>query len=150
MPTVMHEAQGADLAISQVLVDSQVEEVTIRNYGELDQPLSGWALASFHGLEVYRFPEGTFVPAGDEIRVVSGQGARAQAPRDLLWTHDNVWNNRSDMALLFDNLGHEVGRFAYPRPTVRKERAPKLKILIQDRDGYHLQDWDALIEPGKD
>ncbi len=149
-PTAMHETQGADLAITRVRVDSEAEEVVIANRGELDQPLTGWALASLHGLEVFRFPEGTVVQAGGEVRVVSGEGARARPPDELLWTQDSVWSNRSDTALLFDNLGHEVDRFAHPRPTIREKRVPKLKILVEDRDGYHLQDWDELVEPGKD
>jgi hypothetical protein len=146
----MQETPGADLVITEVQANRIEEHVTIRNRGQLHQPLNGWALASLHGLEVFCFPEGTVLAPGAQIRVVSGEGARAAPPRDLLWTHESVWSNRSDTALLFDHRGHEVGRFTYPRPRIREERVPKLKILIQDRDGYHLEDWDALVPPGRD
>lgn len=150
MPTAMHEAPGAHLTISEVRAGDSVEQVTIVNRGQTDQPLTGWALASLHGLEVFRFPDGTVLPAGGEIRVFSGEAARAFAPRDLVWTRERVWSNRSDSAMLFDNRGHEVTRLTYPRPTIREERPPKLKILERDRDGYHLRDWDELVEPGRD
>lgn len=147
---MMHEAPGADLVIAEVYAGGRSEHVTIANRGQIDQPLTGWALASLHGLEVFSFPESTILPAGSQIRVLSGEEARALSQKDLLWTRQSVWNNRSDTALLFDNLGHEVTRFTYPRPTIRENRVPRLKILVRDRDGYHLVDWNELVPPGRD
>ena len=149
-PTVMHEVPGADLVIDEVHADSSSEYVSIVNRGQIDQPLTGWVLASLHGLEVFQFPEGTVLPARGRLRVLSGEGAGPASQRDLLWTRQSVWNNRSDTAFLFDDRGHEVTRFTYPRPTVRESRVPKRKILMRERDGYHLQDWDELVPPGKD
>lgn len=149
-PTAMPEAPGADLVISELRPGELYEQVTIVNRGQIAQPLTGWALASLHGLEVFRFPDGTVLAPEREIRVLSGEGARPSAPQDLVWTRHSVWNNRSDTAILFDNSGHEVTRRAYPRPLLREERVPKLKILVEDRDGYHLRDWDELVEPGRD
>lgn len=149
-PAAMHEAPGADVFIAEVAAEGLTESVTVANRGQLDQPLTGWALVSLHGLEVFLFPEGTVLPAGRQVRVLSGEGARAGAPRDLVWTGESVWSNRSDTVLLFDNQGHEVSRRTYPRPLIREERRPKLKVLVRERDGYHLYDWDEVVTPGRD
>jgi hypothetical protein len=146
MPTAMQEAPGAHLIISKVRAGDTIEQVTIVNRGQVDQPLTGWALASLHGLEVFRFPDGTVLPADGEIRVLSGEAARAFTARDLVWTRESVWSNRSDSAILFDNQGHEVTRLTYPRPTIREDRPPKLKVLEHDREGYHLRDWDEFVD----
>lgn len=146
----MQKAPGADPVIDEVNANRAAEYVSIANRGEIDQPLTGWALGSLHGLEVFVFPEGTVLPARGRIRVLSGEGARVTSEGDLLWTRQNVWNNRSDTVFLFDNRGHEVNRLSYPRPTVRESRVPKRKILVRERDGYHLQDWDELVPPGRD
>lgn len=149
-PVSMRESPGADVVITKVESGGLAESVTITNRGQLDQPLTGWALASLHGVEVYPFPEGTVLPAGGQLTVLSGEAAPAPGGRELLWERANTLNNRSDTVLLFDSQGQEVSRFTYPRPTVREERKPKLKILVRELDGYHLRDWDDLIPPGKD
>ncbi len=151
VPVSMHQVPGADLVIASVQANGPSEVITVANRGELDQPLSGWALASLHGIEVFQFPDGTVLPSRGQLRIVSGEGSLpAGGPRDLLWMRQNVWNNRSDTVFLFDNQGREVSRFMYPRPTIREERRPKLKILARELDGYHLRDWDDVVPPGKD
>jgi hypothetical protein len=149
-PVAMPEAPGADLMISEVYAEGLTEHVTIENQGQIDQPLTGWALASLHGLTVFEFPAGTVIAPGGRLRVLSGESAPATSGGDLLWTRENVWSNRADTALLFDNLGHEVTRFTYPRPTIRGERKPKLKVLVREIDGYHLYDGDDVVPPGRD
>lgn len=149
-PTSMREAPGADLFIDDVRADGLSEYVAIGNRGEIDQPLTGWALASLHGQEVFEFPAGAVVPPGGEVRVLSGEQASPASARDLLWVRENVWSNRSDTVLLFDQKGHEVHRFTYPRATIRENRRPKLKILDRDRAGFHLRDWDERIPQDRD
>ncbi|MGQ9683034.1 MAG: lamin tail domain-containing protein [Anaerolineae bacterium] len=146
-PIVMAQTPGARVAIDDVRADGPAESVTIVNHGQIDQPLAGWALASLHGMEVFVFPEDTVLTAGHAVRVLSGEGAQVTGRSDLLWTRDSIWSNRSDTVLLFDGLGHEVARRTYPRPTVRQARVPKRKVLLRDRDGYHLVDWDDADPP---
>ncbi len=146
-PVAMPETPGADLAISDVSAGGFVEYVTIANRGQIDQPLSGWALASLHGGDVYLFPEGTTIGPGRRIRIVSGEEAQAQGAGDLLWERRSIWSNRSDTVLLFDNLGREVKRFVYPRPEIREDRVPKRKLLVERPDGFHLVDWDKEVPP---
>ena len=149
-PTSMREAPGADLFIDDGQADGLSEYVAIANRGQIDQPLTGWALASLHGQGVFEFPAGEVLPAGGEVRVLSGEQARPASARELLWVRENVWSNRSDTVLLFDQKGHEVNRFSYPRATVRENRRPKRKILDHDREGYHLREWDERIPQDRD
>jgi len=144
-PVEMPETPGADVAITEVHANGLVEWVVVANRGEISQPLTGWALASLHGFAVFLFPPGTVLEPGAQLRVLSGEGAVPASPQDLLWVRESVWSDRSDTVLLFDNLGREVARLSYPRPTVREERVPKRKILVLDRSGYHLEDWDEEI-----
>ncbi len=143
----MPATPGAELVISDVSAEGLIEAVTIANRGHIDQPLSGWALASLHGGDVFTFPDGAIIGPGRRIRVVSGEQAQVQLPGDLVWDRRSIWSDRSDTALLFDNLGREVNRLSYPRPAIRGDRVPKRKMLIQRPDGYHLADWDDEIPP---
>ncbi len=143
----MHETPGAVVVIDDVQPGGLVESVTIANRGQIDQPLTGWALASLHGLGVYSFPEGTVLRWGQRIRVLSGEEARAAGQGDLVWTRESIWSNRSDTVLLFDDAGREVTRRTYPRPTIREDRVPKRKLLVLERDGYHLEDWSDANPP---
>ncbi len=149
-PTAMRETPGADIVIAGVSADGLSESVTIVNRGEIAQPLTGWAVVSLHGQEVFEFPEGTTLPAGGRVRVLSGEQAQPAPRGELLWSHENVWSNHSDTALLFDQKGHEVNRFTYPQPTLRTNRRPKRKILDQDREGFHLRDWDEALPQDRD
>lgn len=147
-PVEMHETAGADVTIGEVHADGgPTEHVTIVNRGTVDQPLTDWAIASLHGLGVFSFPAGTVLPAGGMLRILSGEGARAVGRGELLWTQESIWSNRSDTVLLFDLQGHEVARLAYPRPTIRENRVPKRKVLIRERAGYRLADWDDVDPP---
>jgi len=147
-PVEMHQTQGADVIIAEVHADGgPTEYVTIVNRGTVDQPLTGWAIASMHGLGVFSFPAGTVLPAGGMLRILSGEGAQALGRGDLVWVQENVWSNRSDTVLLFDLQGHEVARRTYPRPTIRENRVPKRKMLVRERAGYRLVDWDEADPP---
>lgn len=149
-PVSIHETPGADIVIDGVSADGLSESVTIANRGEIDQPLTGWALANLHGEQVFQFPDGATLPPGGQVRVLSGEQARPASGNEFLWSRENIWSNRSDTALLFDQKGHEVNRFTYPRPTLRENRRPKLKILDQDREGFHLRDWDEALPQDRD
>lgn len=146
-PMYMPQGPGADVVIDEVHADGLVEYVDIENRGQIDQPLTGWALASLHGGEVFRFPAGEIISPGKHLRVLSGEQAPAGSGQNLLWKRESIWSNRSDTALLFDNRGREVSRRTYPRATIREARKPKLKVLVQERDGDHLRDADQVYQP---
>ncbi len=146
----MRQVPGAEVVIEGVSADELEESVTVTNRGQIDQPLTGWALATLHGGQVFEFPEGTTLPPGGQVRVLSGEQARPGRPGEFLWSNEYLWSNHSDTALLFDEKGHEVSRFTYPRPTLRENRRPRRKILDQDRAGFHLRDWDEMLPQDRD
>lgn len=149
-PLSIRQVPGASLVIDNVAADGLTESVTVANRGTIDQPLTGWALATLHGGQVFQFPDGATLRPGGTVRVLSGEQAQPASPGEFLWVREAIWSNRADTALLFDQKGHEVNRRTYPRPTLRENRRPKLKILDQDREGYHLRDWDEVLPQDRD
>jgi hypothetical protein len=56
----------------------------------------------------------------------------------LQWTIDQVWNNHSDTAILFDANGLEIDRLSYPHERVIGSSANHRKILIRNNDGFEI------------
>ncbi|MGH8870167.1 MAG: lamin tail domain-containing protein [Actinomycetes bacterium] len=105
---VHHDANGADDADNAHRND---EYVIVRNdggAGEVD--LGGWFLRDT-ALWMYRFPEGTRLPAGAELRVHTGTGS--DTARDLYWGRDrSVFGERESAVQGFD-LSHHMGDGAF-------------------------------------
>ena len=119
-PVQAGQMAGARPRITGILNDALREHVTIVNGGTMAQPMDGWALASLRGERVYAFPADLILLPGMEVTIHSGQEAQDHPPCDLLWTQEQVWNNRADTAVLFDAHGVEVDRVPYPpRQTAR-------------------------------
>lgn len=135
--------KGANIKIEWVRNDALREEVRITNEGTLAQPLSAWALASLFGERLFFFPEDLFLSPGNSVYVHSGQNQSKTGFSDdihLVWTDEQVWNNRGDVAVLFDAHGEEVDRFGYPREQVRRSNKDRRKILSQDGDKWIIKD----------
>ena len=117
-PTRTGQVAGAQIKIGKVHNDALREYVVIVNRGTLPQPLGGWALATLRGERLFFFPDDTILPPGQRLTVHSGQEAleALRTPLDLrlAWTDEQMWNNRRDVAVLFDANGGEVDRCAYP------------------------------------
>jgi len=138
------QVKGAKLKIKAVKNDGLQEYVTIINRGTAAQPMSGWVLASLRGQTFYPFPAALMLEPGMIVKVQSGQ----QEPKnthnnkgvwaDLLWTIDQVWNNRGDTAILFDANGLEIDRHSYPHERVKGSSAYRRKILIRHNDGFEI------------
>ena len=131
----MKLVDGARICVKEVRNEGRSESVVIANEGHVDQPLTGWVLASLHGPQVFRFEDGLVLRPGARVTVTSGQGVAHKPPAVLAWTDETVWNNRGDMALLFDCEGEEVARYAYP--ATRAEQADRLprQLLLWDENG---------------
>ncbi len=131
----MKLVEGARICVKEVRNEGRSEAVVIANEGHMDQPLTGWMLASLHGAQVFRFEDGMVLRPGARVTVTSGQGVAHKPPAVLAWTDETVWNNRGDVALLFDHDGEEVARFAYPASRAEQtERLPK-QLLVRDENG---------------
>ena len=90
----------ADLSLESVSIAAQT--ITIHNNGD-DADLSGYYIHSDRGNEVYVFPAGTVLAAGESITVgcVGTDG-------DLLWKGEtSVWHkSKEDNAVLYDRYGN--------------------------------------------
>jgi hypothetical protein len=56
----------------------------------------------------------------------------------LLWTVEQVWNNRGDIAILFDANGLEVDRHSYPHERVMGSSANRRKVLVRNDNGFEI------------
>jgi len=135
------QLKGAKLKIKAVKNDGLQESATIINRGTVVQPMSGWVLASLRGQAFYPFPDDLMFEPGMIVKVQSG----LQEPNDkrgvwlnLLWTVEQVWNNRGDIAILFDANGLEVDRHSYPHERVMGSGANRRKVLIRNDNGFEI------------
>lgn len=138
------QLKGAKLKIKAVKNDGLQEYAAIINRGTVAQPMSGWVLASLRGQTFYPFPDDLIFEPGMIVKVQSGQREPKNTNNDwgiwknLLWTIDQVWNNRGDTAILFDANGLEIDRHSYPHERVVGSSAKRRKILIRNGNGFEI------------
>jgi hypothetical protein len=148
------QLKGAKIKIKEVKNDGLHEYVTIVNRGTVSQPMSGWVLASLRGQAFYPFTDDLILEADMAVKVQSGQlestamQEERGALKRLLWTIGQVWNNRSDTAILFDANGLEIDRHSYPYERVMGSSANRRKILMADDAGFKIVN-DPLRQPKK-
>ena len=143
-PTRAGELAGAQLEISRVHNDGLRESVTIVNRGTMAQPMSGWVLATLPGGQVYIFPDDIILMPGSVVVIHSGQDALVNSPPDLFWTHDQIWNNQKDTAILFDVHGLEVDRWVYPHGRISGSAAKHRKELVRNGETWRMVDEQKL------
>ena len=95
----------ADVAIQEI--DKDAQTITLVNNGT-DADLSGFFLLSVKGNEVFVFPEGTSLAAGDTLTVACQGGTG-----DYIWDDRKMWSDKADEAgILYDRYGNELSRVA--------------------------------------
>jgi len=138
------QLKGAKLKIKAVKNDGLQEYAAIINRGTVAQPMSGWVLASLRGQTFYPFPDDLMFEPGMIVKVQSGQQEPKETNNkhgvwaDLLWTVEQVWNNRGDIAILFDANGLEVDRHSYPHERVMGSGANRRKVLVRKDNGFEI------------
>ncbi|MFA5873245.1 MAG: lamin tail domain-containing protein [Anaerolineales bacterium] len=148
------QLEGVKLFIKKIHNDVLQESISIHNQGTVAQPMSGWVLASLRGQLFYPFPDNLIFLPGLTVVVHSGQQVQGQgwsdriAQVDLFWTNEQVWNNRGDMATLFDADGFEIDRYIYPHERVMGSSDKRHKMLVQRPDGYQITDA-PVHQPGR-
>ncbi len=90
-------------------IDLSGEVVTLTNSSSEVVNLTGWKLVSEKGNQTFYFPEGTTIPGGGALKVLSGKNALA-GPNVLVWTVENIWNNEGDPGALYNAQGQLVAR----------------------------------------
>lgn len=83
-------------------IDKETQTVTIT--AENDTDLSGFFLFSEKGGEIFVFPEGTKLNAGQSLTVAC-EGSEG----DLIWDDDKVWSKK-DVGALYDSGGNRLSR----------------------------------------
>jgi hypothetical protein len=137
------QLKGAKLKIKAVENNGLQESLTLINNGMVAQPMSGWVLASLRGQVFYSFPDDLIFEPGMVVMVQSGQQeSKKQNDQgiwaNLLWTINQVWNNHSDTAILFDANGLEIDRHSYPHKRVMGSSTNHRKILMQNDNGFEI------------
>ncbi len=138
------QLKGAKLKIKAVKNDGLQEYAAIINRGTVAQPMSGWVLASLRGQTFYPFPDDLMFEPGMIVKVQSGQQEPKETNNkrgvwaDLLWTVEQVWNNRGDIAILFDANGLEVDRHSYPHERVMGSGANRRKVLVRNDNSFEI------------
>jgi len=97
------ETPDADVEISEI--DKDAQTVSLVNNGD-DADISGYFIFSEKGSEVFVFPQGTVIKAGQTLTVgcIGGEG-------DLIWDDKKVWNTKKeDAGVLYDEYGSELSR----------------------------------------
>jgi hypothetical protein len=137
------QLSGAKLKIIVVENNGLQESATLINKGTVAQPMSGWVLASLRGQVFYSFPDDLIFEPSMVVVVQSGQQeSKKQNDQgiwaNLLWTINQVWNNHSDTAILFDANGLEIDRHSYPHKRVMGSSTNHRKILMQNDNGFEI------------
>lgn len=89
----------SNINIQITSLDLSGETVTIKNYSNRNQNMTGWKLVSVDGNQTYYFPTNYILSAGSTITIASGK-----ATGDLKWTTAYIWNNNGDKAELYNSV----------------------------------------------
>jgi hypothetical protein len=146
----MKLVEGARIEIAEIRNAGLSETLVLANRGHADQPLTGWCLVSFGGTKVFRFPDGYVLGPGEAVKITSGEDVAHHPPKILAWTDEAVWNNRGDVALLFDWEGEEVARHGYPASrAVEFDRIPPQRLVVRDDGRYALEALSRRPDKGR-
>ena len=97
-------APDASVIVEDVVAGEDI--VTLYNGGAQDVPLGGWYLYSDKGKELFVFPEGAAIEAGQ--RLVIGTNSTEES-FDLLWDDKKVVHkSKKDVITLYDGNGMVV------------------------------------------
>ena len=82
------------------------QSVVLHNKEGAEVDVSEWFLVSETGKELFRFPDGTVIPADGRLTVAC---MGSKVPADLTWKDGTVWHKtKEDNAVLIDHLGNLV------------------------------------------
>lgn len=101
------------VVIDYVYNDSYDEHVNIKNEGDAPADLSGWTVSGSKGDETYRFPDSYTLPAGETMRLYSGENGIDNPPSAIYWTTKTVWNNSGETVFLRDAAGNLIDQYSW-------------------------------------
>lgn len=91
-------------AITIAAKDQKGDSITLHNAGE-EADLSGWFIRSERGGEMFVFPRGARIGAGETVTVTGENGSGG----DFNWPEKKIWHkSKDDRALLYDAYGRQI------------------------------------------
>ncbi|MDJ0843249.1 lamin tail domain-containing protein [Crocosphaera sp.] len=108
----------ANVEISEIVYHGHVkrtqsdEYIEIRNSGNAAADLSNWKVTSIGKDQLFAFPEGTSLAAGQMIRVYTNE-VHQESGGFSFGSKTAIWNDKGDMGKLLDAEGNEVSSFSY-------------------------------------
>lgn len=101
------QAPAADADIAIQAIDRDAQTIALINNGA-DADIAGYFIISEKGSEIFVFPEGAALAAGETLTVACIGGAG-----DYIWNDNKVWSDKEDEAgVLFDAYGNMLSRRA--------------------------------------
>lgn len=98
--------QEAKADVSIIDVSKKQQTITLKNNGS-DIDLTGFFIYSTRGAEVFNFPEGSILKAGQSITISCTENAG-----DYFWNEQKVWSNKKeDTAILYDKYGNKLATY---------------------------------------
>ena len=113
-----------NVVISDLLYDGRVarseadEYVELTNQGTAHTDISGWTISAGRSGQDFFFPAGTVLGSGQTIRVYTNQ-EHPETGGFSFKSRRAIWNNKGDVAHLFNAAGTEVSTLAYGSKKVR-------------------------------
>jgi competence protein ComEC len=86
-------------------INKDAQTITLINKGD-NADISGYLIYSEKGSEIYVFPDGTYLNAGETLTLAckGGEG-------DLIWDDKKVWSKKTEeTAILYDRFGNELSK----------------------------------------
>jgi len=87
-------------------VDRSAEFVEVINASDTDADISGWCIRTGNGSDIFFFPAGTSLKAGESLRVYSGKAVKKN-PEGLVWTERKIWG-KGETCSLYDRYGRQA------------------------------------------
>jgi len=96
-----------DFLVEIQQLDLRREAVTVINKSHADVDLSNWLLVSLTGAQSFTYPADTVLKPGATVTVWSGKDAESKnhPPRSLFWTKKYIWNDKGDVAAIYNANG---------------------------------------------
>ncbi|MBQ4354360.1 MAG: MBL fold metallo-hydrolase [Clostridia bacterium] len=104
--TENYEAPEESRDVRFTVVSKADQLVTIRNFENDAVDLTGWTVISVRGREMFAFPEGTVIGAGESLTIACRE---YNGEYDLMWEENRVWHkDKKDNAVIIDCWGNRV------------------------------------------
>jgi hypothetical protein len=125
----------ANVEIAEIVYHGHVkrtqsdEYIEIRNSGNGAADLSNWKVTSSGKNQIFAFPEGTSLAAGQMIRVYTNE-VHQESGGFSFGSKTAIWNDKGDMGKVLDAEGNEVSSFSYGDQPKKAESVDSIKAEL--------------------